>query len=64
MTGDVCRRALDQVDRIAGYIRDPRARERFFKRPPVQRIVDHALRFTGPVDSMTLSEGMPIPRDR
>jgi hypothetical protein len=63
MTSDVCRRALDQVDRIAGYIRDPRSRELFFKRPPVKRIVDHALRFTGPVDAMTLGEGQPIRRD-
>jgi eukaryotic-like serine/threonine-protein kinase len=44
MTGDVCRRALDHVDRIAGYIRDARLRESFYERPPVRAIVDHATR--------------------
>ncbi len=43
MTLDVCRRALDEVDRIAGYIRDPQLRERFFRRPPVRAISSSAL---------------------
>ncbi len=47
MTADVCRRALDHVDLIAGYVRDPLRREQFFKRPPVARIVGHAMRFSG-----------------
>jgi serine/threonine protein kinase/tetratricopeptide (TPR) repeat protein len=45
LTADVCRRALDQVDRIAGYIRDPRLRDLFFQRPAVKGIVEHATRF-------------------
>jgi hypothetical protein len=44
MTADVCRRALNQVDRIAGYIREPRMRELFFQRPPVRAIVELATR--------------------
>ncbi|MBW2454263.1 MAG: hypothetical protein JRI68_07125, partial [Deltaproteobacteria bacterium] len=46
MTADVCRRALDHVDLIAGYVRDPVRRDQFFKRPPVARIVSHAMRFS------------------
>jgi eukaryotic-like serine/threonine-protein kinase len=46
LTADVCRRGLDHVDRIAGYIRDERHRERFFQRPPVKSIVELATRFT------------------
>jgi tetratricopeptide (TPR) repeat protein len=47
LTADVSRRALDHVDLIAGYVRDPFGRERFFQRPPVKRIVDHAMRYSG-----------------
>jgi tetratricopeptide (TPR) repeat protein len=45
LTADVCRRGLDHVDKIAGYIRDERHRERFFQRPPVKTIVELATRF-------------------
>jgi tetratricopeptide (TPR) repeat protein len=48
MTADVCRRALAQVDKIAGYIRDPKLREMFFNRPPVRRIVTDATKFSRP----------------
>jgi hypothetical protein len=47
MTADVCRRALDHVDLIAGYVRDPVMRERFFQRAPVRRIIDNAVRYSG-----------------
>jgi len=54
MTADVCRRALNQVDKVAGYIRDLRLRELFFQRPPVRAIVGQAMRFAslsgGPLD--------------
>ena len=42
MMADVCRRSLDHVDKISGYIRDPGVRERFFERASVKFIVDHA----------------------
>lgn len=42
MSADVCRRALAHVDKVAGYIRDPRLKELFFKRPSVRYIVDTA----------------------
>ena len=45
MTADVCRRALDEVDRIAGFIRDDEMRELFFDRMPVREIVQNAGRF-------------------
>jgi hypothetical protein len=45
VTTDVCRRALNNVDVVSGYIRDPRLRERFFQRPPVRSIVEQAMRF-------------------
>jgi len=44
LTTDVCRRALDQVDKLAGYVRDARLREQFHERAPVRSIVEHALR--------------------
>ena len=44
MTADVCRRALAHVDKVAGYIRDPRLKELFFKRPSVRYVVDTAQR--------------------
>lgn len=37
---DVCRRALNHVDRLAGYIRDASHRETFFQRPPVRGILE------------------------
>jgi eukaryotic-like serine/threonine-protein kinase len=46
MTADVCRRALDHVDRIAGYVRDPSMRDRFFQRTSVRQIIDNAARFS------------------
>ena len=51
MTHDVCRRALEQVDKIAGYIRDPKLRELFFRRPPVKSIVDNAVKFSNPSET-------------
>jgi ATP/maltotriose-dependent transcriptional regulator MalT len=51
MTADICRRALDHVDHIAGYIRDPHMREIFLERPPVKYVVDHAIKFSSPSQS-------------
>ncbi len=51
MTADVCRRALDQVDKIAGYVRDPKLREQFFRRPPVKSIVESAINFATPSET-------------
>jgi len=42
---DVCRRALAQVDKLAGYVREPELRERFMHRPPVRSIVEYAMLF-------------------
>lgn len=51
MTADVCRRALEQVDMIASYIRDPKLREMFFRRPPVKSILDNAIKFSTPSET-------------
>ena len=40
MMADICRRSLNHVDRVAGYIRDAAVREAFFDRPPVAFIVN------------------------
>ncbi|MEM1031894.1 MAG: protein kinase [Myxococcota bacterium] len=47
VAADVCRRALDHVDRVAGYIRDPEHREAFFRRPPVRAILERSARMQG-----------------
>jgi eukaryotic-like serine/threonine-protein kinase len=44
VASDIFRRALDHVDRLAGYIRDERHRELFFQRPVVRYILDQAVR--------------------
>ncbi len=51
MTAEICRRALDHVDRVADYIRDPQLRALFFKRPTVKLIVDHAVTANASEDS-------------
>ncbi|MSP24579.1 MAG: tetratricopeptide repeat protein [Myxococcales bacterium] len=45
---DVCHRALNEVDRVAGYVRDPHMRELFFKRPPVIAISSSTVAIRGP----------------
>ncbi len=42
---DICRRALSEVDKVAGYIRDPKLRDRFMQRPPVRAVVEYAMLF-------------------
>lgn len=44
MSVDVCRRAMRHVSLIASYIRDPKLRDLFFRRPPVKLIVDSSER--------------------
>ncbi|MEM9691698.1 MAG: tetratricopeptide repeat protein, partial [Myxococcota bacterium] len=39
---DVVRRSVNHIDRIAGYIRDPGHRERFFARAPVRFILEQS----------------------
>lgn len=41
----VCRRALNQVDRLSSYVRDPWLRERFMERTPVRAVVEYAMLF-------------------
>ena len=45
MTADVCRRALSEVDRIAGFVRDAELRRLFLDRPAVKQIVTNAKRY-------------------
>ena len=45
LSTDVCRRALNQVDKLSGYIRDAQHRERFMHRPAVRSIVEYAMLF-------------------
>jgi predicted ATPase len=45
VNADVCRRALNQVDKVAGFIRDPSLRDRFMERPAVRSIVEYAMLF-------------------
>jgi tetratricopeptide (TPR) repeat protein/tRNA A-37 threonylcarbamoyl transferase component Bud32 len=44
---ELCRRSLAEVERVAGYVRDPASRQRFFERPQVRVVVEHAGQLDG-----------------
>jgi predicted ATPase len=56
MAADVCRRSLAHVDKVAGYIRDPRLRELFFQRPSVKYIVERASQVAPPSEGSQAGE--------